>query len=98
MNHATTLRHSRTHRDAAKRNAKALDARFTTRVTLRMRRRDSDKMPSDSLEHGLTVIARRENYIDDTTSVMVEIAPGSAFAFDPKSKHFRIEKIEKVRK
>lgn len=98
MNHASTLRHSRAHRAAATRNAKAISANFFTRVTIQIREDSARRIGRSIPPKGVRVF---NHYVDLHQGVEVfvfDIYHGSGFAFDANSSLYRIVKTERIRK
>lgn len=98
MNHATTLRHSRAHRDAAKRNAKALDAKFVTRITIETSEKAAYKLLVSGFQPGVRLVHQHLANYGRAAVLVFEVEAGCSFAFDPYGPHFEIKKTERVRK
>lgn len=98
MNHATTLRHSRAHRDAVKRNEKAIATRFITRVTLETNEKAAYLFLRCGLPNGVRLVNQFRAEYGAVYVLIVEIDAGCSFAFDPNSPIFAITKTERVRK
>lgn len=97
MNHATTLRHSRAHRDAAKRNARAIAAHFITRVTLETDERSAFNLVRYGLPRGVCVIGQSLTNYERSALLVIDIEPGCGAMFYGGD-HIKIIKQERIRK
>lgn len=98
MNNVSTLRHSRAHRDAAKRNAKALATRFVTRVTIETSEKAAYRLLMFGLPAGVRLVGQFKAAYGTINVFIFVIDAGCSFAFDPRSPYFQITNTERVRK
>ncbi len=99
MTKPSTLRHSRAHRDAAKRNAKKIASHFVFRTVIDVPEKYYGRILNADYPTGVKII--RSQLADDLRSVifLFEIDPAiTLFSFDDFSPLFTVLKTERVRK